>query len=37
MRVNIIENAETKEIFAEIHCAEVTAEVKRLESHREET
>ena len=33
MQVTIIENADTKEIFAEIHCAEITAEVKRLESH----
>ncbi|SCX03528.1 transcriptional regulator, LytTR family [Lachnospiraceae bacterium YSD2013] len=33
MRVNIIENSDTKEIFAEIHCTEVTAEVRRLESY----
>ena len=35
MRVNIIENADTKEIFAEIHCKEVTAEVNRLKAHIE--
>jgi DNA-binding LytR/AlgR family response regulator len=35
MRVNIIENADTKEIFAEIHCREITAEVNRLKAHIE--
>ena len=35
MRVNIIENADTKEIFAEIHCREITAEVNRLKTHIE--
>lgn len=35
MRVNIIENADTKEIFAEIHCSEITAEVNRLKAHIE--
>ena len=35
MRVNIIENADTKEIFAEIHCKEITAEVNRLKAHIE--
>ncbi|MBR6396443.1 MAG: LytTR family transcriptional regulator DNA-binding domain-containing protein [Lachnospiraceae bacterium] len=35
MQVNIIENADTKEIFAEIHCREITAEVNRLKAHIE--
>ena len=35
MRVNIIENEDTKEIFAEIHCKEITAEVNRLKAHIE--
>ena len=35
MRVNIIENADTKEIFAEIHCREITGEVNRLKAHIE--
>ena len=35
MRVNIIENADTKEIFAEIHCREITAEVNRIKAHIE--
>lgn len=35
MRVNIIENADTKEIFAEIHCREITAEVNRLKAYIE--
>ena len=35
MRVNIIENADTKEIFTEIHCREITAEVNRLKAHIE--
>lgn len=35
MRVNIIENADTKEIFAEIHCREITEEVNRLKAHIE--
>ena len=35
MRDNIIENEDTKEIFAEIHCKEITAEVNRLKAHIE--
>ena len=35
MRVNIIENEDTKEIFAEIHCKEIPAEVNRLKAHIE--
>ncbi|MBR5897128.1 MAG: LytTR family transcriptional regulator DNA-binding domain-containing protein [Lachnospiraceae bacterium] len=30
MQVNIIENGAAKEVFAEIHCSEVTAEVRKL-------
>ena len=33
MQVNIIENGEIKEVFAEIHCSEVTAEVRKLKSY----
>ena len=33
MQVNIIENGEIKEVFAEIHCSEVTAEVRKLKTY----
>ena len=33
MQVNIIENGAVKEVFAEIHCSEVTAEVRKLKAY----
>ena len=33
MQVNITTNGEVKEVFAEIHCSEVTAEVRKLKAY----